>query len=110
MRKGFMSPRPFSRWIAQVSDKRAMSVTDALAARLLQLVTFVDPDCLAQWFIAELEEEKMASGSGRAAIARILLAVAMLVAALCMSGCDEDAGPDADPAPWTSSVDLRPGQ
>jgi hypothetical protein len=55
----------------------------------------------------------MASGSGQAVIARIFLAVAMLVAAGCMSGCDEDFGPDADPAPWSTFVDLgplRPGQ
>ena len=55
----------------------------------------------------------MASKNGLAAIARIVCAVAMLVAAACMSGCEEDAGPDADPSPWTGSADtvpLRPGQ
>ncbi|HXE51176.1 MAG TPA: hypothetical protein VN663_22555 [Ramlibacter sp.] len=55
----------------------------------------------------------MASGNGPAVVARVVFAVAVLVGALCMGGCDEDAGPDADPSPWTASVDpvpLRPGQ
>jgi hypothetical protein len=55
----------------------------------------------------------MASGKGIAIIARTFSAVVMLVTALCMSGCDEDAGPDADPSPWSAPVDaaaLRPAQ
>ena len=55
----------------------------------------------------------MASGNGLAVIGRVVFAVGLLVAALGMVGCAEDAGPDADPSPWTASADpipLRPGQ
>ena len=50
----------------------------------------------------------MASGNGLAVIGRVVFAVGLLVAALCMGGCAEDVGPDADPSPWTSSVDPGP--
>ncbi|HXD40989.1 MAG TPA: hypothetical protein VN649_10535 [Ramlibacter sp.] len=52
----------------------------------------------------------MASGNALAVIARVVIAAAV---ALGMCGCDEDAGPHADPSPWTVSADLapqRPGQ
>jgi 3-oxoacyl-(acyl-carrier-protein) synthase len=49
----------------------------------------------------------MASGAGLVVIGRVVFAAAMLVAAaLCMAGCAEDAGPDADPSPWSASADI----
>ena len=55
----------------------------------------------------------MASGNGLSHMARTFFTLVLLAAALCVSGCDEDFGPDADPAPWSASADMsppRPGQ